>query len=87
MLLLYIYIYIYIYTQGKKEMFKKKYTLYYTTNELKRRRTMTDGEGKSSFFALAESGIVLYFLIFSDLKYRVRRPLSRHNGLFLKAFL
>lgn len=31
-------------------MFKKKYPLYYTTNELKRRRTMTDGEGKSSFF-------------------------------------
>jgi len=48
---------------------------------------MTDGEGKSSFFALAESGIVLYFLIFSDLKYRVRRPPFHHNGLFLKAFL
>lgn len=34
------------------------YPLYYTTNELKRRRTVTDGEGKSSFcfvfFALAE---------------------------------
>lgn len=31
-------------------MSKKKYPLYYTTNELKRRRTMTDGKGKSSFF-------------------------------------
>lgn len=68
-------------------MFKKKYPLYYTTNELKRRRTMTDGKGKSSFFSLAESGIVLYFLIFSDLKYCVRRPPCRCGGLFLKAFL
>lgn len=84
-----IYIYINVYARDKKKKCLKKIPTLLHDKRIKKAANHDRWWGKKFifFFALAKSGIVLYFLIFSDLKYRVRRPSCHRDGLFLKAFL